>query len=40
MRFSDYDLQVITIEKNASDYSMTVNKNFVTFGKAIAAELS
>lgn len=40
MRFSDYDLQVITIEKNASDYSMTVNKNFVTFGKAIAAELN
>lgn len=40
MRFSDYDLQVITIEKNASDYSMTVNKNFVTFSKAIAAELN
>lgn len=40
MRFSDYDLQVITIEKTTSDYSMTVNKNFVTFSKAIAAELN
>ena len=40
MRFSDYDLQVITIEKTACDYSMTVNKNFVTFSKALAAELN
>ena len=40
MRFSDYDLQVITIEKTACDDSMTVNKNFVTFSKALAAELN
>lgn len=39
MRFKDFNLEVVTVERSLSDLSMTVNKNFVTFSKGIVLEL-
>ena len=39
MRFKDFNLEVVTVERISFDYSMTVNKNFVTFSKGIVQEL-
>ena len=39
MRFKDFNLEVVTVEHISFDYSMTVNKNFVTFSKGIVQEL-
>ena len=39
MRFKDFNLEVVTVERASFDYSMTVNKNFVTFSKGIVQEL-
>ena len=39
MRFKDFNLEVVNVESYSSDYSMTVNKNFVTFGKGIVQAL-
>ncbi len=39
MRFKDLNLEVVNVERYSSDYSMTVNKNFVTFGKGIVQAL-
>ena len=35
MRFKDFGLEVVTVERSSFDYSMTINKNFVTFSKGI-----
>ena len=39
MRFKDFNLEVVTVERSSYDYSMTINKNFVTFSKGIVQEL-
>lgn len=39
MRFKDFNLEVVNVERYSSDYSMTVNKNFVTFSKGIVQAL-
>lgn len=39
MRFKDFGLEVVTVERSSFDYSMTINKNFVTFSKGIVQEL-
>lgn len=39
MRFKDFNLEVVTVERASMEYSMTVNKNFVTFSKGIVQEL-
>ncbi|WP_241154567.1 hypothetical protein [Streptococcus hyointestinalis] len=39
MRFKDFNLEVVTVERSSFDYSMTINKNFVTFSKGIVQEL-
>lgn len=39
MRFKDFNLEVVTVERSRFEYSMTVNKNFITFSKGIVQEL-
>ena len=39
MRFKDFNLEVVTVERASFDFSMTINKNFVTFSKGIVQEL-
>ena len=39
MSFKDFRLEVVTVERASFDYSMTINKNFVTFSKGIVQEL-
>ena len=39
MRFKDFNLEVVTVERASFDFSMTINKNFVTFSKRIVQEL-
>lgn len=39
MRFKDFNLKVVTVERASMEYNMTVNKNFVTFSKGIIQEL-
>lgn len=39
MRFKDFNLEVVTIERSRFEFSMTVNKNFITFSKGVVQEL-
>jgi len=39
MRFKDFNLEVVTVERSRFEFSMTVNKNFITFSKGIVQEL-
>ena len=39
MRFKDFNLEGVTVERSRFGYSMTVNKNFITFSKGIVQEL-
>jgi uncharacterized protein YuzE len=39
MRFKDYNLEVVTVERSTFEFSMTVNKNFITFSKGIVQAL-
>jgi genome len=39
MRFKDYNLKVVTVERASTEYNMTINNNFVTFSKVIIQEL-
>jgi hypothetical protein len=38
MRLSDFNLQVINVEKDPNDFTITINKNFVTFSKSLVYE--
>ena len=39
MRLSDFNLQVINVKKDPNDFTITINKNFVTFSKSLVYEL-
>lgn len=39
MRFKDFNLEVVTVERSRFEFSMTVNKSFITFSKGIVQEL-
>ena len=39
MRFKDFNLEVVTVERASFEYTMTINKNFITFSKGIVQEL-
>lgn len=39
MRFKDFNLKVVTVERASLEHTMTINKNFVTFSKGIIQEL-
>jgi hypothetical protein len=39
MRLSNFNLQVINVEKDPNDFTITINKNFVTFSKSLVYEL-
>ncbi len=40
MRFKDFNLEVVTVERTSYDYQMTLNKNVITFSKGIVEELN
>ncbi|MGT2867091.1 hypothetical protein [Streptococcus fryi] len=39
MRFKDFNLEVVTVDRSRFEFSITVNKNFITFSKGIVQEL-
>ena len=39
MRFKDFNLEVVTVERASFEHTMTINKNFITFSKGIVQEL-
>ena len=39
MRFKDFNLEVVTVERTSFEHTMTINKNFITFSKGIVQEL-
>lgn len=40
MRFKDFNLEPVTVERTSTEYHMTVNKNFVTFSIGIVQALN
>lgn len=39
MRFKDFNLEVVTVERTSFEHTMTINKNFITFSKGSVQEL-
>ena len=40
MRFKDFNLEPVTVERTSTEYHMTVNKNFLTFSNGIVQALN
>lgn len=40
MRFKDFNLEPVTVERTSTEHHMTVNKNFVTFSIGIVQALN